>query len=166
MSELDGSMAAMLGDPPPHALDPASLEPDSSSWDREYERHYTAVRVLGHGTFGEAILAFPKSDPQRRVVLKIPSEHRRALALLRSEADRLRSLSHPRIVGFRDFVEVSSSGWAYLVMDYVEGGSLAALLQARGRRFLTQAEVAKVVVGILQALDYIHSKGVYHLDIK
>jgi len=55
-------------------------------------------------------------------------------------------------------------GNSYLVMSYIEGGSLEDLIKKRGRLPLEQ--VSKISSGILDALDFAHSRGVIHRDVK
>ena len=71
-------------------------------------------------------------------------------------------LSHPHIVTLRSF-EQGEEG-AFLVMDYVEGGSLDDLLAEKER--LTEEEVRTVFEPIAEALDYAHQEKVIHRDIK
>ncbi|MBE6318768.1 MAG: TonB family protein [Bacteroidales bacterium] len=78
------------------------------------------------------------------------------------EARRLHSFGHPNIVRVSDVFE--ENGTAYYVMDYVEGVTLSNKVRSDGaiseylsRNYLSQ---------ILSALEYIHRKGVLHLDLK
>ncbi len=78
-----------------------------------------------------------------------------------AEARALRAIQHPNVVRVYDFVE--SEGSAFLVMEYVEGETLAALLDAG--RFTEPAEIiafGKTLVATLQAL---HESNVLHRDI-
>jgi serine/threonine protein kinase len=83
--------------------------------------------------------------------------------MLRREAAVLRALSHPYIIPFRDFIDVPEHP-LLLVMDLAEGGSLSDLLQ-RGPA-LTTFDVYRIIYQVLQALDYVHSKSIVHLDVK
>lgn len=78
------------------------------------------------------------------------------------EAKAMGQLDHPHIVGLHDFFYLD--GNSYLVMSYIEGGSLEDLIKKRGRLPLEQ--VLKISSGILDALDFAHSKGVIHRDVK
>ena len=71
-------------------------------------------------------------------------------------------LSHPGIVSVHD---VGSSGLAqYIVMDYVDGPDLKAVLKARGR--LPAAEACDIVIQVLGALHHAHQRGLVHRDVK
>jgi len=71
-------------------------------------------------------------------------------------------LKHPNIV--RVFEGGEESGTHYMVMEYLSGRDLGALLRAQGRMRLEQARL--ILSGIGNALDYAHAQGLVHRDIK
>ena len=73
-------------------------------------------------------------------------------------------LSHPNIVSMLEFEHDSEN--AYIIMEYVDGASLAELLDATDDGLLTADEAAAVVEGVCDALQFAHDNGVLHLDIK
>jgi serine/threonine protein kinase len=76
------------------------------------------------------------------------------------EARALARLDHPGVVRVHDFGE--GAGVCYLVMEYVEGTNLRALMEEG-----LDAEQAAVIIGQLcDALAYAHGRGVVHRDIK
>jgi hypothetical protein len=77
------------------------------------------------------------------------------------EAKVIAGLEHPGILPVHDYGE--ADGYTYMVMRLVEGGSLAGLLRGDP---LPLSEVCRVVAQIAAALDYAHSKGVVHRDVK
>jgi hypothetical protein len=79
----------------------------------------------------------------------------------RAEAALLTALDHPNLVRLHRFVVVP--GAAVLVLDLAAGGSLAALLAARGR--LTPGETITALAPIGAALAYAHRNGVIHGDV-
>jgi serine/threonine-protein kinase len=78
------------------------------------------------------------------------------------EAQVLATLSHPNLVRVTDYF--SWMGSEYLVMDFVEGESLAALIQRQGAQ--PEARTLAWARQLLGALSYCHSRGVLHRDIK
>ena len=129
---------------------------------------YTVVGQLGRGAMGVVYLA---TDPvlNRQVAIKTvdvaldDDEEREFLRnrLIR-DARAAAVLKHPNIVAIHDVFE--DGGRAYLVMEYVQGESLAARLKANPMP--DGALILKVLGQIADALDYIHSQGVIHRDIK
>ena len=81
----------------------------------------------------------------------------------KKEARRLRSLSNPHIVKVYDHFE--ENGTAYYVLDYVDGENLSARLK-RTNAPLAESEVRNYLNQILDGLEAIHNKGMFHLDIK
>ena len=78
------------------------------------------------------------------------------------EARTIFKLPHPNIVRILDVFE--ENGTAYYVMDYIEGESLSEMLARRG--YIPEAEALAYICDVAQALTYIHSKKVNHLDVK
>lgn len=138
----------------------ASSEPEAAQAEAS---DYHVVETLGSGNFGTTQLAFQKSCPMLWVVLKSPRGPGPGVGMLRREAVILRSLSHPLIVPFRDFVDVSGR-LPLLVMEFAAGGSLAERIR-RGPAMAT-GDLCRIFYHLLQALDYVHSKGIIHLDVK
>lgn len=77
------------------------------------------------------------------------------------EARRIFSLSHKNIVKVSALFNENNT--AYYVMDYIEGESLA---QKSKRTPLTETQIKRYLDQLLSALEYIHSHGVTHLDLK
>lgn len=81
-----------------------------------------------------------------------------------AEARTSSMLAHPNIVTMFDFE--TDGQYSYLVMEYVDGLSLADLLARVEDGVLSFDECAHVVDSVASALSYAHENGVLHLDIK
>ena len=84
------------------------------------------------------------------------------LKRFRAEAKAAAALNHPHIVRVFDWGEDEAG--PYLVMEYLGGGSLAAMIAAGVR--LSPAQAAAVGLDAARALDYAHRRGLVHRDIK
>jgi len=89
------------------------------------------------------------------------------------EAQVIASLHHPNIVQLYDFQVSTPSSEAesasgYMVMDYVEGQTLAQYIRSTSRigKYPSAAEIVHVFTPISQAIDYAHRKGMIHRDVK
>ena len=79
------------------------------------------------------------------------------------EALRLRRLHNPHIVQVHDLFE--ENGTAYYAMDFVDGESLSNRLK-RTKAPVPEAEVRSILSQVLDALEEVHSHGIWHLDLK
>jgi serine/threonine protein kinase len=77
------------------------------------------------------------------------------------EARALAQLSHPNIVGVHDYGQ--TGGFAYLVMEFVDGANLRQLQRAG---HLSPREAMAIVPQICEALQFAHDRGIVHRDIK
>jgi WD40 repeat protein/tetratricopeptide (TPR) repeat protein len=124
----------------------------------------TLLDCVGAGSFGEVWKAHD-TELNRLVAVKIP--HAGYLADGKEEDRFLREarsaavLRHPGIVPVHEVGH--EEGLCYLVCDFIEGLTLADLLKARP---LTSNETAELVAHVAEALDYAHSMGVVHRDVK
>jgi serine/threonine-protein kinase len=73
-------------------------------------------------------------------------------------------LSHPGVVQVRDYDDGSDGGVPYLVMEYVAGPSLAAVLSAQGT--LSPRRVLSLITQAAEALACAHAAGIVHCDVK
>ena len=101
----------------------------------------------------------------RIVALKILPRHYAAepgfARRFAQEARVIASLEHPHILPVYDYGE--ADGYTYLVMRYVEGGTLADRLKGRP---LPLPEARRILSQLAAALDYAHSRSVVHRDVK
>jgi serine/threonine-protein kinase len=86
-----------------------------------------------------------------------------ARSRLRREAVIGASLSHPNLVSIYD-IEIGDEAEDVIVMEYVEGETLAAKLR-RGEK-PSVPEVLRIIGGVGSALDAIHARGIVHRDVK
>ena len=73
------------------------------------------------------------------------------------------SLNHPNLVSVYD-AETQDDGDVVIVMEYVEGETLSAVLRAGGR--MRPEEAVRILEGVAAALDAIHARGIVHRDVK
>ena len=132
--------------------------------------NYEVGRRLGRGGSSFVHLATDRTTGQQ-VALKILaaglSERATATARLESEARTVGRLEHPVIVRVLRFEH--DGEWAYLVNEYVEGTTLARILEGEPTPQLDLDDfvaIAKFLVPIAAALVHAHSEGVIHRDIK
>ena len=107
-----------------------------------------------------------EADPWVAIKVLTPKLSRNADALraMQQEAAKGRSLTHPNIVRF---VDLDREGDLYfIVMEWIEGRSLAAILDDPDDDTVDLEMSLSIVVQIGHALEYAHSCGVVHADVK
>lgn len=125
---------------------------------------YRVTEQLGRGGMATVYKAY-HANLDRYVALKVlhPAflEDENFLARFQREARLVAKLEHPNIVPIYDFAE--HDGQPYLVMKFIEGETLKALIN-RGK--LSVEQIWKVVEAVGAGLGYAHQQGILHRDIK
>src|SRR6185369_16741433 len=125
---------------------------------------YEIVGPLGAGGMGEVYKA-RDTRLERVVAIKVLPSHLSDNADLRTrferEAKAISSLQHPNICTLFDVG--SQDGIDFLVMEFLEGETLAARL---GRGSLKLDEALTIAIEVADALDKAHGNGIVHRDLK
>src|SRR5687767_13778811 len=106
----------------------------------------------------------------RTVAVKVLHEHlaqdEAFLTRFRREAIAAAGLTHPHVVSIYDTgeMEAADSTCHYIVMEHCGGGTLGTMLKEAGP-FSTE-RTATVGATVCEALEYAHSKGIVHRDVK
>ncbi len=126
---------------------------------------YELGRRIGRGGMAEVFVARDKLL-DRPVAIKILfAEYAKDplfVERFRREAMSAASLNHPNIVGVYDWGQVDTT--YYIAMEYVQGRTLADILQKHERLSVLQA--CDIALDIASALSSAHAAGVAHRDIK
>ena len=123
--------------------------------------NYKIINLIGRGQFGKVFAAIERRSGRLLALKELNLKHLSTSDFLR-ELHFSTSLKHDRIVGCQAMEHYRDR--RYLVMDYYEGGTLRDLLDSSWE--LTIHQSLKLVIDILQGLQYAHSKGIIHRDIK
>jgi serine/threonine protein kinase len=126
---------------------------------------YLIQEKLGSGGMASVFHAF-HARTNEEVALKILHEHYaddpHIRKRLEHEARIVMRLAHPSIVPVLDYGEAENR--PYLVMPYMEGGSLAQLFSKP--RLVKHETTLKLLMVLADGLDYAHSQEVVHRDLK
>ena len=125
---------------------------------------YEIVAPLGEGGMGAVYKAYQPAM-ERFVAVKVLSrtlaESKEFTNRFQREAIMLAQLQHPHILPVFDYGQ--KDGYSYIVMPFLQNGTLAELLQARRR---TLSEIHQIMTQVGGALGYAHARGMIHRDVK
>ncbi|WOX11944.1 serine/threonine-protein kinase [Streptomyces sp. N50] len=130
---------------------------------------YRLEKRLGRGGMGVVWRATDQLLGRQVAVKEIAQDDSLSEAEARQQRDRtlrearaVAQLRHPHIIVVHDVVEQDER--PYIVMELIDGGSLAERISARGP--VDAAEAARIGIALLGALRTAHAAGVLHRDIK
>src|SRR5262245_8173338 len=136
---------------------------------RQQVGRYIVLAELGRGAMG---VVYRARDPQldRQVAIKTvrrdlgiaPEADADLRKRVYQEATAAGRLTHPNIVAIHDVLELD--GIPYIVMEYVDGRTLAELIAAEGP--LPPSLAVRLVTEVCAGLEYANGNGVAHRDIK
>jgi serine/threonine protein kinase len=123
--------------------------------------NYVLLEQVGRGTFGEVWKARHHIWDDQVAAVKVPTDEQ-YVRTLQKEGMVVHGLTHPNIVRVIDLDPFADT--PYLIMEYVDGRSLRALLAEKGR--LDVATAADHLRQMLEGLRCAHGRGIIHRDIK
>ncbi len=145
---------------------------------------YRIEKVLGQGGFGITYLAYQelldrkvcikefffkeyceRDEATSQVSLGTTANKEmveRFMAKFVKEARTISQMEHPNIIRIFDVFKENNT--AYYVMEYIEGESLADMVNRRGS--IPEEETLCYIRCVADALDYVHQKHINHLDVK
>ena len=124
---------------------------------------YRILRQLGAGAMGTVFLCEDLTRVKRKVALKVLRSDRLedSEEWSKVEYEALTRLRHPNLAKVYDFGRVQQSHDWFIVSEFIRGDDFLAASTS-----FEESEFLDVVVQICRALEYIHSQGYVHFDIK
>src|ERR1700692_419229 len=127
-------------------------------------KHYQIVSALGAGGMGEVYLAEDKNLGRKVAIKFLPEEvakDPRARQRMLREAQTAATLDHPNICAIYEVGQ--ENGYSFIVLQYIEGETLAAVLK---RQLPDVHEALTIAAQVADALSEAHARGIIHRDIK
>lgn len=134
-----------------------------SGWSGRTIGGYEITEEIGRGGMAVVCRAY-QPQLERWVAIKImqtEADSQEFLARFRREAKAIAALRHPNVLTIYDYGE--ERGLAYIVMEYVPGGSLKMHLTKQPMEW---PDAATLTIPVGRALAYAHSQGIIHRDVK
>ncbi|HEY5927523.1 MAG TPA: serine/threonine-protein kinase [Kofleriaceae bacterium] len=129
--------------------------------------NYTLSDLLGRGGTSEVYAAqhrFLGDSVAVKLLRASLGDDERARDAFVAEAARTREIQHPNVVRVLDFGHDPATGSCYLVMERIEGESLAARLRRVGR--LDETALRELAAHIAEGMQAAHERGIVHRDLK
>ncbi len=146
----------------------AQDEPGAEGGGMVIDERYEVQKKIGQGGFAEVYLCLDQKLNRPVAIKRLLSElltgpeGEQTLQRFQQEAQSVATLTHRNIVHVHD--QGSDDRGHYIVMEYVDGGSLQDYLKEKGK--LTPEEAIEMVRGIGSGLAYAHRRKLVHRDIK
>lgn len=138
--------------------DSAQLETD----DRILAGKFILLRKIGEGNMGAV---YEAEQPQigRTVAVKVLKADPEVMLRFEREVQAAGSLNHPNVVTVYDS-GTTEDGRGFIAMEYLEGSSLASLVEAQG--VLPPNRAMELWIPAVRAMGAAHGKGIVHRDLK
>ena len=140
----------------------------SSSLQKDINNIYSFQEIIGKGSFGIVRTGFRKKEFSPHKIYAIKSIYKKNLNKrdinnLEKEIDILSSLDHPNISRFYEAFHDKNN--FNIVMELCRGKSLSKFLKSNGG-YLDEKTSRIIIMKILHAVNYCHSLGIVHCDLK
>lgn len=122
---------------------------------------YRNMTKIGQGASGGVYTAYERGNNKCVAIKQMNLEQQPKKDLIINEILVMRDSKHRNVVNFIDSFLVRGELW--VVMEYMEGGSLTDVVTFN---MMTEPQIAAVCREVLFGLQFLHSKGVIHRDIK
>lgn len=130
----------------------------------EFDGRYEILEELGKGGMGVVYKARQPALQKLYAIKMLHSVHNNEIILrFEREAKAISKLDHVNLITSHDF-GVSTDGRPYMVMDFIEGTSLAQIIETEHKLPLRQT--LEICIQIARGMAYAHAQGVLHRDLK
>uniref|UniRef100_A0A6B2LBF2 non-specific serine/threonine protein kinase n=1 Tax=Arcella intermedia TaxID=1963864 RepID=A0A6B2LBF2_9EUKA len=126
------------------------------------ERYEISNEVLGQGYFAIVKVATDRHSKKKVAVKFVNKKLVEKAENLKTETSLLQRLHHPNIVELIDICDTKET--LFIVMELMEGGELYEEIVRR--KSFTEKDASYIMLQLLRSLDYLHSQGIVHRDLK
>ena len=131
---------------------------------------YKVIKYLGCGSTSVVYLVEEVNTRvlfSAKIISKKYAEDKKMIKAIQNEVKILNMIDHPNIIKIQDFFEMKNKyeeEYYVFITEYCQNGDLISYVINHG--FNSETEKKKIVLKILEAIKYLHQKGISHGDIK
>ncbi|XP_075158191.1 testis-specific serine/threonine-protein kinase 4 isoform X1 [Haematobia irritans] len=129
------------------------------------ERGIIVGKTIGTGNYGKVKMGYSEEYGKRvaiKIISKVKAPTEYTQKFLPREIEAVKGLHHENLITFYQSIETSHR--VYLIMQVAENGTL--LDYVRDKKYLDESQSRNLFRQLISVIEYIHSKGVVHRDIK
>eukprot|EP00759_Apiculatamorpha_spiralis_P008868 PhF_6_TR15695/c0_g1_i1/m.24421/K08857/NEK1_4_5; NIMA (never in mitosis gene a)-related kinase 1/4/5 len=139
-----------------------------------FRSKYRKIKMVGKGSFGEAVLVRSREDGKRYIskAIDTASMSPKELRDVQREIEILAKVNHPNIVRYREHFQ--DGPLMFIIMEYADGGDLASRIKDQKKKssdpdhpvFFEDSLVTSWFLQICMAVKYLHDHKILHRDLK
>ncbi len=133
---------------------------------QSFNKTYNIINIIGNGSFGKVYRCLHVSTGQERAIkeIKIPNneDKNKIDEKIFKEIELLAQLDHPHIMKIYEYFRDEDN--YYISMELLEGGDLYDYVTKI--KSFKEKDAAVIMIQLLSAVAYLHSKGIVHRDLK
>ena len=135
--------------------------------DEKLKIFYNIEKKIGEGAFATVYKGISKYDKKEVAIKTIDNEKlkkKNIYHIIKNEIKILKKLENENIIKLLDIVE--NKEYTHLIFNLSKGKTLTKFLNDLKKNKLSEKKIKKIFLKILKAVKYLHSKKIYHRDLK